>query len=88
MIGSQTVFDYVHHLRECGKAVILSTHRLDEAERLCARFGLLDRGRLRHEGTLVELQRVTGNQTLVEMFQQLREAPSLASGAPAEGAFS
>ena len=40
VIGSQTVFDYVRHLRELGKAVILSTHRLDEAERLCSRFGL------------------------------------------------
>ena len=33
VIGSRTVFEYMQHLRAEGKAVILSTHRLDEAER-------------------------------------------------------
>jgi ABC-2 type transport system ATP-binding protein/sodium transport system ATP-binding protein len=48
--------------------VIVSTHRLDEAERLCDRFGLLHRGRLMHEGTLAELQALTGCHTLTDMF--------------------
>ena len=41
VLGSQVVIDYVRRLRDEGKAVIVSTHRLDEAERLCDRFGLL-----------------------------------------------
>lgn len=36
-----------------GKAVVLSTHRLDEAERVCDRFGLLHRGNLIY-GTFAE----------------------------------
>ena len=34
VLGSQVVVDYVRRLRDEGKAVIVSTHRLDEAERL------------------------------------------------------
>jgi ABC-2 type transport system ATP-binding protein/sodium transport system ATP-binding protein len=69
VLGSQVVIDYVRRLRDEGKAVIVSTHRLDEAERLCDRFGLLHQGRLRLEGTLAELQSATGCQTLVDMFR-------------------
>jgi sodium transport system ATP-binding protein len=69
VLGSQIVVDYVRRLREEGKAVIVSTHRLDEAERLCDRFGLLHQGRLRMEGTLAELREMTGCHTLVDMFR-------------------
>lgn len=69
VLGSQVVVDYVRRLRDEGKAVIVSTHRLDEAERLCDRFGLLHQGRLRMEGTLAELRAATGCQTLVDMFR-------------------
>jgi len=71
VFGSQIVVEYLAHLRSLGKAAILSTHRLDEAERLCDRFGLLHRGRLVSEGTLEELRAATGCPTLVEMFLRL-----------------
>jgi ABC-2 type transport system ATP-binding protein/sodium transport system ATP-binding protein len=69
VLGSQVVIDYVRRLRDTGKAVIVSTHRLDEAERLCDRFGLLHQGRLRLEGTLNELRAATNCTTLVDMFR-------------------
>jgi ABC-type Na+ transport system ATPase subunit NatA/ABC-type Na+ efflux pump permease subunit len=75
VLGSQVVAEFVGHLREQGKAVLLTTHRLDEAERLCDRFGLLHRGRLVVSGTLSELQAATGCRTLVDMFLQLAQAP-------------
>ncbi|MGC1275286.1 MAG: ATP-binding cassette domain-containing protein [Planctomycetaceae bacterium] len=71
VIGSRVIFDYIGFLKREGKAVIVSTHRLDEAERLCDRFGLLHRGRLRYEGTLAELREQTGRRQLVEMFFDL-----------------
>lgn len=74
VIGSQTIFEYIGHLRCQGKAVVVCTHRLDEAERLCDRFGLLHEGRLQYEGTLQRLQTVTGRQRLVEMFVDLLDA--------------
>ena len=78
VVGSQVVFDFVRHLREAGKAVIVSTHQLEEAERLCDRFGLLHRGRLRYEGTLEELRVQTNRPTLVEMFLDLLRSPAAA----------
>lgn len=78
ILGSQVVAEFVDHLRNEGKAVILTTHRLDEAERLCDRFGLLHRGRLVCTGTLAELREATGCTTLVEMFLHLvRPEPAL-----------
>jgi ABC-2 type transport system ATP-binding protein/sodium transport system ATP-binding protein len=81
VIGSQVIFEYIGHLRSRGKAAIVSTHHLDEAQRLCDRFGLLHKGRLVREGTLEQLQATTGCQTLVEMF--LREAQDPPQKVPA-----
>jgi ABC-2 type transport system ATP-binding protein/sodium transport system ATP-binding protein len=79
VLGSQVVTEYIEHLRAEGKAVILTTHRLDEAEHQCSRFGLLHRGRLVIEGTLGELREITGCQTLVAMFLKLSQVgPALA----------
>lgn len=71
IVGSRTTFEYIDLLRSRGKAVLLSTHRLDEAERLCDRFGLLHRGSLRYEGNLNQLQLATGKEHLVDMFLNL-----------------
>src|SRR5688572_27220192 len=60
IFGSQVVAEFIKLLREQGKAVILTTHRLDEAERLCDRFGLLYQGKIVIEGTLAELRATTG----------------------------
>lgn len=68
VIGSKVVFDYIARLRGENKAVIVCTHRLDEAQRLCDRFGLLHAGQLWREGTLSELQQATGCEALVDMF--------------------
>ncbi|MFN3192266.1 MAG: ABC transporter ATP-binding protein [Aureliella sp.] len=68
VVGSQTVFDFISHLKELGKAVLLSTHRLDEAERVCGRFGLLHRGRLMYTGSLAEIRDATQQKHLTDMF--------------------
>jgi len=70
VLGSKVIFDYVAQARQFGKAVIVCTHRLDEAERLCDRFGLLHRGKLMREGTLAELRAATGLTSLTDMFLQ------------------
>lgn len=75
VVGVQTIFRYIDHLRELDKSVVVCTHRLDEAERLCDRFGLLHQGRLRHAGTLSELRSETGRDHLAEMFIDLIPSP-------------
>lgn len=79
VVGSQTVFEFIDLLRKRGKSVLLSTHRLDEAERVCDRFGLLHHGTMRYEGALIDLRALTGKDHLVDMFIDLvrsdRETP-------------
>ena len=81
VIGTHVVFEYLDHLRSVGKAVVLCTHRLEEAALVCDRMGLLHHGRLRHEGKLAELQQDTGRETLYEMFLQLLEPGTALNGA-------
>lgn len=81
VLGSKVIFDFIAAARNLGKAVIVSTHRLDEAERLCDRFGLLHKGRLMHEGTLAELRERTGCDTLTDMFLKGLSAAELQGAA-------
>ncbi len=71
VLGSQVVAEFIALARSEGRAVLLTTHQLDEAERLCDRFGLLHRGRLVRTGTLAELRQISGCNSLVEMFLKL-----------------
>jgi len=81
VLGSQVVIEYIEHLRYEGKAVILTTHHLDDAERLGTRFGLLHEGRLVIEGTLAELRARTNCVSLIEMFLKLSHVgPALHEG--------
>lgn len=75
IVGSQVVFEYIQHLRDQNRAVIICTHRLDEAERFADRFGLLHQGALQNMGTLSELQQQTGETSLTQMFINLLKHP-------------
>ena len=56
-----------------GRGVLFSTHTMEVAEQLCHRIGILDRGELKGEGTLGELQRhiTEGDPTLEAIFLRL-----------------
>jgi ABC-2 type transport system ATP-binding protein/sodium transport system ATP-binding protein len=69
VLGCQIVFDFLATLRTEQKSVILCTHRVDEAERVCDRIGLMHQGRFVHEGTLPELRSATQCATVAEMFR-------------------
>lgn len=71
VVASQVVFDYIKLVQQSKKSIILCTHRLEQAERVCNRFGLLHQGVLAHEGTLDELKARTGQQNLVDIFLQM-----------------
>ncbi|HEX2645771.1 MAG TPA: ATP-binding cassette domain-containing protein [Candidatus Dormibacteraeota bacterium] len=50
-------WDEVKRLREVGTTVFLTTHYLEEADALCDRLAIIDRGRIVAEGTPDELKR-------------------------------
>lgn len=76
VLGSSVVFDYVDFLRKQNKAVIVCTHRLDEAERICDRFGLLHHGRLHREGTMADLLSDSQHANLTDLFLGLLQQDS------------
>ncbi|HYB71504.1 MAG TPA: ABC transporter ATP-binding protein [Candidatus Bathyarchaeia archaeon] len=61
-------------LRE-GTTILLTTHDMAEAERLCARIGFLARGRLVAEGTAAELRSLAETSTLDDAFISLTGRP-------------
>lgn len=71
VVGTHVVFQYIEQLRSLGKAIVVSTHRLDEASHVCDRMGLMHQGTMRYEGTFTELREKTGRENLFEMFLQL-----------------
>ncbi len=49
------VFENVLALRERGRAIVYTTHYMEEAERLCDRVAIVDHGRLLAQGSVPEL---------------------------------
>jgi ABC-2 type transport system ATP-binding protein len=50
----------VEQLREAGMGILYTTHYMEEAERLCHRVGIIDKGRIIAEGTRRELVALVG----------------------------
>jgi ABC-2 type transport system ATP-binding protein len=66
--------DYMRHLigqMSKDKTIIISTHLLEEAETVCNRIVLLDKGKIRADGTLKEVLKAAKAKNLAEVFQQL-----------------
>jgi ABC-2 type transport system ATP-binding protein len=55
----------IENLRQLGKTILLTTHYLDEAERLADRIAILCGGRIRATGTAEELSRGAGTPTRI-----------------------
>ncbi|MEZ5248157.1 MAG: ABC transporter ATP-binding protein [Ilumatobacteraceae bacterium] len=49
------ILESIEQLRAAGMAVLYTTHYMEEAERLCDRVGIIDRGRIIAEGSRREL---------------------------------
>ncbi len=54
------ILEFVRGLSADGRAILYTTHYLEEAETLCQRIGIIDQGQLLAEGTLSELQKRLG----------------------------
>jgi ABC-2 type transport system ATP-binding protein len=66
--GAHQVRDFLtRQLIGSGAAGILTTHRMEEAEDLCARVAIMDRGRVVAMGTPLELKRSVGERSILEI---------------------
>jgi ABC-2 type transport system ATP-binding protein len=61
------IYALIEHFREEGRTVLLTTHYIEEAERLCDRVAIMDRGQLVALGTPRELIARSGQGTRLEL---------------------
>jgi ABC-2 type transport system ATP-binding protein len=71
-IGRADVWERLQVLRrQTGMTILLTTHYMDEADRLCDRVALMHRGSKRAEGTPAQLKATVGpTATLEDVFRQ------------------
>jgi len=74
--GARELKDLLAERRSAGDAILISTHQLDTAERLCDRVIIMDRGEVLIEGTVAELHdraSMSAGATLEDVFLRLTE---------------
>jgi ABC-2 type transport system ATP-binding protein len=71
------MWELIRHLQREGITILLTTHLLDEAERLCDRIGLIKQGRIVAEGSLADLRQLIPAQEVV-LVQTTQEAQAIA----------
>ena len=55
---------YLQELHKDGKTILLTTHYIDEAELLCERVGIIDKGKLIVEDTVSNLKKMVKNSSI------------------------
>jgi ABC-2 type transport system ATP-binding protein len=60
------LWDLVDELKQAGRTIILTTHYMDEAERLCDRVAIMDHGKVIAMGTPQQLIGTVGGEDIVE----------------------
>ena len=76
------LWDLVDELKQAGRTIILTTHYMDEAQRLCDRVAIMDHGKIIALGTPQQLIASVGGEHIVEFAlhsdSPLETAPLLA----------
>ncbi|HEY6912892.1 MAG TPA: ABC transporter ATP-binding protein [Myxococcales bacterium] len=76
------LWDVVLGFKSLGRTVLLTTHYMDEAERLCDRVAVVDKGKVIALGTPNELIASLGGQQVVELATQEALLPESLSDLP------
>ena len=71
ILSSNAIVDFMLKEKEAGKAVLYSTHYMEEAEKLCDRIIIINKGKIVSEGTVDELKNEGGSDNLREVFGNL-----------------
>jgi len=61
------IYDIIEELKGEKKTIVLTTHYIEEAERLCDRVAIIDHGKVIAQGTPRELKQASANTTRVEV---------------------
>jgi ABC-2 type transport system ATP-binding protein len=74
------LWDLVDGLKQAGRTIILTTHYMDEAERLCDRVAIMDHGKVIALGTPQQLIGTVGGEDIVEFAVSGGDAGAAESG--------
>jgi len=75
------LWDLVEGLKLAGRTIILTTHYMDEAERLCDRVAIMDHGHVIALGTPQQLIATVGGEDIVEFAVTAKDASRSHDGA-------
>jgi ABC-2 type transport system ATP-binding protein len=87
-VGARDLRSTIAALTEAGKTVLLTTHYMFEADSLCNRIAVINKGQIVAEGTPRDLKSIVADRTVVEIetfgiadetIEQLRKAPGVSS---------
>jgi sodium transport system ATP-binding protein len=67
-VASRDILELVRRAKERNKAVLFSTHRMEEAEYLCSRLLFMRQGKLVAQGTAADLRAQSGHERLTDAF--------------------
>ena len=70
------IYDIIEELKREKKTIVLTTHYIEEAEKLCDRVAIVDHGKLIIEGTPRELKQGSADTTRIEVRLAREEAES------------
>jgi sodium transport system ATP-binding protein len=71
VMSTRNVRALIDRFRKEGRCVLISTHLMDEAQRLCDRVAIIHKGGVRALGTPQELESQTGASNLEEAFVRI-----------------
>jgi ABC-2 type transport system ATP-binding protein len=76
--GAATIKEILVGLKNRGRTILMSTHILEIAERICDRIGIINHGIMIAEGTMNELrEKAKGHESLEEIFLDLTGGPDM-----------
>src|SRR5438067_10140076 len=87
-VGARELRATIASLTEAGKTVLLTTHYMFEADSLCDRIAVINKGQIVAEGTPSDLKSIVADRTVIEIeafgaseeaIERIRQAPGVTS---------
>lgn len=72
-VNADLLIDVIHELRNAGSSIILSTHVMEQVERLCDDIALVNKGRILLSGSVREVRSRYGRNTMLLEYEGPRD---------------
>ncbi len=80
------LWDRIRELNERGLTILLTTHDMEEADRLCERIAIMDHGKILVDNTSAELKKIIPGGITLELRVFVPALAAVGAGAPAPAA--